>query len=143
MIAVGSNAREVSIFSFALSSQHRSSSEDDFMQYSTSNTYGNLSDKILPCDRLFELVSSRGSMAIPRDASGKVLRNRNMKVVKAFGKLGCNIPSLSFSSDRDGQAESLVVKDIRGALWFLHLWTTEMKRISTVPGSHVSNFQPE
>jgi hypothetical protein len=42
-----------------------------------------------------------------------------------------NIPSLTFADDTEGDAESVVAKDIKGFLWFLNIWDRTWQRLST------------
>jgi hypothetical protein len=64
---------------------------------------------------------------------GHVRRDENFRLKLNLPRgIGHNIPSISFSSDENGEAETIVAKDIKGALWLLCLWVAEWKRIPTI-----------
>lgn len=72
---------------------------------------------------------------------GRVARNRSFHLrLKLYKGMGTNIPTISFSSDSSGEAETIVAKDIRGALWLLRLWEPDWKRIPTVNPEHEQEF---
>ena len=60
-------------------------------------------------------------------------RNSNGRKILKLGPDGHNIPSISFASSINGEAESILAADIHGNLWILEIWSNARTR---VPGMH-------
>jgi hypothetical protein len=121
LIAVGSNSHEVQVFAFALStSAHEkptSTTEIRREKHSTSP----------PNHVRFPRIEK-----IPRTNGGKVVRDRNFRLLFKLHDLGDNIPSVAFSDSIDGDADTVIAADIRGALWFFRLWEDGWKRLPSI-----------
>lgn len=125
LIAVSSNSHEVQVFAFALSN-------NSYAKRSFYDGQGNIVTfaEITYLSQRFPKVSQE----MPKmGIEGKIGRDRNFRLVFKLEAIGDNIPSISFSDDVYGDAETIVVKDIRGALWFFNLWNNVWKRLPNVP----------
>ncbi|KFY60066.1 hypothetical protein V497_03896 [Pseudogymnoascus sp. VKM F-4516 (FW-969)] len=110
LVAVSSNAHEVQVFAFALTSPLQSPKLDSLLPMPNFPS-------------LSPLPSSPPS------------RTTNFRLRIPLGARGDNIPSIAFMSTAKGEADSVVASDIRGALWFLPLWGGgERTRVPTTPG---------
>ncbi|KFY34725.1 hypothetical protein V494_06527 [Pseudogymnoascus sp. VKM F-4513 (FW-928)] len=110
LIAVSSNAHEVQVFAFALSSPA-------------------LTPPLLPSDSTCNFPTLSPTPTSPPS------RASNFRLRLPLGLRGDNIPSIAFTSTPEGEADSIIASDIRGALWFLPLWREGRKtRVPTTPG---------
>ena len=121
LIAVGSNAHEVQVFAFALSasSQEKIENRARFIK----------DEKLAMRVDRFPAIRKK----IQRTADGLIPRTHNFRRILKLNPRGDNVPSVSFADDTDGEAETVVAKDVRGALWFLHIWDGTWQRLATVP----------
>jgi len=124
LIAVGSNAHEIQVFAFALSAS----------AYEEAPSVGKTGrrkphhppatgDVQFPMVKLPELLQTRG---------GKVYRDQNFRLVFKLDVIGDNIPSVGFSDSTEGDADTVIAADIRGALWFFRLWEDGVKRLPSI-----------
>lgn len=126
LIAVSSNFHEVQVFVFALSG------EVERKHDSWAQIHGDQSGS--PHVEFPEF---------PKSHVGKgICRAENFRLKLHLTDIGDNIPSISFASDKDGDAMTVVASDIRGALWFLSIWTDAWKRLPTVLPSANAQRQP-
>jgi hypothetical protein len=79
---------------------------------------------------------------LPQIENKKIARDSNFRMVFKLEPLGDNIPYVAFSDDVHGDAQSIVAKDIRGALWFFSLWTEKRKRLQPVTDEVSSRNSP-
>ncbi|KAL5347006.1 hypothetical protein ACLOAV_008149 [Pseudogymnoascus australis] len=114
LLAVSSNAHEVQVFAFALSSP------------------------IPTCVPTPRTAASVENFPIAeRLTSSPKSRDTNFRICIPLGPRGDNIPSIAFTSAPDGEADKVIASDIRGALWFLPLWGAEdPTRVPTTPGGN-------
>ncbi|OBT67581.1 hypothetical protein VE03_03834 [Pseudogymnoascus sp. 23342-1-I1] len=81
---------------------------------------------------------------VGRALAGPKTRDYNFRVRVKLEPRGDNIPSIAFTSMPDGEADSVVASDIRGALWFIPLWANEHPtRVSTRPGGTNWRREPQ
>jgi hypothetical protein len=124
LIAVGSNAHEIQVFAFALSAP----------TYEVASSIGKTQRPKLylppaarcmqfPKVKLSEVLQTRG---------GKVLRDQNFRLVFKLGDIGDNIPSVAFSDSPEGDADTIIAADIKGALWFFRLQEDGVKRLPSI-----------
>lgn len=127
LLAVGTNEHAVEIFAPALSS------------HETGCDYTGI--RTLHGERYY---SFKGIGSVLRDKYGTVRRDFDWKLkIRLHDKIGHNVPAIAFTSDIEGNAESIIAKDVRGALWFLSLWQDIWKRIATVAENDSVDFEPE
>lgn len=127
LIAVSSNLHEVQVFVFALSVVFR----------------GGICVGGYPGHSNEQFREFTKKSPVPRsEATGKILRAVNFRLKLPLTDIGDNIPSISFASDQDGEAFSVVASDIRGALWFLGIWDRTLKRLPMVLSSVNVRRQP-
>jgi hypothetical protein len=121
LIAAGSNNHEVQVFAFALS---KPSSKPTVTTYDGARAPNPLSlPARFPVCKLEEL---------PRCENKKVSRDFNFRMVFKLEPAGDNVPCVAFSDDSNGDAQSIVAKDIRGFLWFFSLWTKNLTRLPSM-----------
>lgn len=135
LIAVGSNSHELQVFAFALSAPVHDNptciteTEDRQEKYLTS-----------PPNHVQFPRIDRAELA--RTNSGKVARHQNFRLLFKLGPLGHNIPSVAFSNSVDGDADTVIAADIRGALWFFRLWEDSWKRLPSIYEPLDPNLNP-
>jgi len=124
LIAVGSNAHEIQVFAFALSASayDKASSIEETQR---PKPY------LPPAARCVRFPEAKLSEVLKMD-SGKVIRDQNFRLVFKLGALGDNIPSVAFSDSTEGDADTIIAADIRGALWFFRLWEDGVKRLPSI-----------
>lgn len=118
LIAAGSNNHEVQVFAFALSKLCSRSTVTTYNKTKNSNSPQSFPGRF-PVYELEEL---------PRYENKKVSRDFNFRMVFKLEPSGDNVPCVAFSDDSNGDAQSIVAKDIRGFLWFFSLWTEHRNR---------------
>jgi hypothetical protein len=124
LIAVGSNAHEIQVFAFALSaSAYEEAPLTGKTQQPKPSTPPTTNSVQFPKVNLSELSRTQG---------GTVVRNRNFRLVFKLGAIGDNIPSVAFSDSAEGDADTIIAADIRGALWFFRLWEDGVKRLPSI-----------
>ena len=121
LIAVGSNAREVQVFAFALSTPDQGKVQS-LVRFKRD-------EKLAMRIEKFPVIKTR----ISRTLDGLIPRKYNFRRILKLNLRGDNIPSVSFGDDVFGEAETVVAKDIRGAVWFLHIWNGTWQRLATAP----------
>jgi hypothetical protein len=131
LIAVGSNNHEVQVFAFGLAKSVSKTRRATFCRG------GKPSTSIPPSPRRFPELTEP-----PVTENRKIARDSNFKLVFKLGAIGDNIPYVAFSDDVRGDAQSIVAKDIRGALWFFNLWTGKSKRLQPVTDEVSSRDAP-
>jgi hypothetical protein len=100
LIAVGSNAWEVTVFAFALSHTN------------TAFTFPEVDNSpMLECGQTaFQLQRHFRS------------RTRMWRIVLPLGRMGHNVPNLAFIDDEAGEAEKVAATDVVGNVWLLDIW---------------------
>jgi hypothetical protein len=121
LIAVGSNSREVQVFAFALSTPDQGKLQSR-VRFSRDEKLAMRIDK-------FPIIKKK----IRRTPDGLIPRRYNFRRILKLNLRGDHIPSVTFGDDVFGEAETVVAKDIRGAVWFLHIWNGTWQRLATVP----------
>lgn len=112
LIAVGSNAHEIQLFAFALSKQ------------------GYRPSRPLKAGHVRFPKVERSELS--RTHGIRVLRDRNFRLVFNIGTVGDNIPSVAFSDSAEGDADTIIAADIKGALWFFRLWEDDFRRLAPI-----------
>lgn len=132
LIAVGSNARKVEVFAFALTglpcasmSPNLASEPPELFrrvcwdaQRTIIQTEGFLAHLIDPShpDTYIYLAAVEASMA---------RRDANWHMTFDTGSAGHNIPNVTFSSTQNGDADKAVAVDVKGNVWLIDLWSTD------------------
>lgn len=108
LIAVSSNRKEVTVFAFAL----------DRLPLSPMPTTDRAVISYLSAKETFPPLNTQNTRKIkPHE-----YRSMNYKRVLRLHRMGHNIPSITFSDDEHGVAQSVLAIDILGALWTLNIW---------------------
>lgn len=132
LIAVGSNAHEVQVFAFALSAAaYEEASSIRKCRRPKPHPPPTARCVQFPKVKLSEVLQTHG---------GKVFRDQNFRLVFKLGAIGHNIPSVAFSDSTDGDADTIIAVDIKGALWFFRLWEDDVKRLPSIyepPDPHI------
>jgi hypothetical protein len=124
LIAVGSNAHEVQVFAFALStSTYEEASLIGEIRRPKASCGPVACDVHFPKAKQSELLRARG---------GRVLRDQNFRLVFSLRTIGDNIPSVAFSDSAEGDADTIIAADIKGALWFFRLWEDSFRRLASI-----------
>lgn len=119
LIAVGSNAHEVTVFAFALNT------ETEGTEPTTESEIPSMGKQF--CKFRFP-DCSLADVLWKRD--GSVDRDFNFKIrFKLKSPEGDNVPSIAFADNEYGEAETIIAKDIKGALWLFNIWEDQMKRL--------------
>jgi hypothetical protein len=124
LIAVGSNAHEIQVFAFALSASV-------YDEASSTKETQRPKPYLPPAARCVQFPDVKLSKVL-KTCGGKVIRDQNFRLVFKLGTLGDNIPSMAFSDSMEGDADTIIAADIRGALWFFRLWEDGMKRLPSI-----------
>jgi hypothetical protein len=128
LIAVSSNSHEVQVFAFALTPSE--SEKPKRNRHPIALYEGRV--------RFPEIRQS----SIPKTEDGQIARDQGFRLVFRLPPIGHNIPAVSFSDDVDGEAETIVAKDIKGAVWFYRIWESKWKRLPTIAEESDPNAQP-
>jgi hypothetical protein len=121
---VGSNAHEIQVFAFALS-------ESAYEETSSIGKPRQSKPYLPPGARCVQFPQVKLS-EVCQTHGGKVSRDQNFRLVFNLGALGHNIPSVAFSDSPEGDADTIIAIDIRGALWFFRLWEDDVKRLPSI-----------
>jgi hypothetical protein len=121
LIAVGSNSHEIQVFALALATSSQEKSQNRLRLSSRDRNAARLEK--------FPILKQK----IPRAVDGQPSRNYNFRRILKLDARGDNIPSVSFADNIYGEAETVVAKDVKGALWFLHIWNGTWQRLATFP----------
>lgn len=124
IIAVSSNLHNVCVFVFALTgASYKHTVEADSVE---------LFRNVVKDENGNAVDPRRGSSQTPGETdsykAAKVLerlirhRDANWRIVLETGRTGTNIPNITFSDDRHGEADKIVAVDINGALWLMDIW---------------------
>ena len=124
LIAVGSNAHEIQVFAFALS-------EPAYEETSSIGKPQRPKPYLPPAARYVRFPQVKLSEVL-QTPGGKVFRDQNFRLTFKLGALGENIPSVAFSDSPEGDADTIIAADIRGALWFFRLWEDGVKRLPSI-----------
>ncbi|ETS87575.1 hypothetical protein PFICI_01403 [Pestalotiopsis fici W106-1] len=127
LIAVGSNLHAVTVFAPALSLE---SPEPDVL----AGSFWQSIKKTLDGSAVEFPETLRACFPT---ATGRVLKQRtcNWKITLDTSPAGSNIPNLTFSNDKDGNADKVVAVDIEGNLWLMNIWSFDVP-FQKIPSLH-------
>ncbi|KAI1758601.1 hypothetical protein GGR53DRAFT_516534 [Hypoxylon sp. FL1150] len=122
IIAVSSNLHTVSVFVFALtgaSYQHTKAADSvELFRNVMKDERGKVID--------VRKSSPRAPGANPETCKALEAsiqhRDANWRIVLETGRVGTNIPNITFSDDQHGEADMVVAVDINGTLWLMDIW---------------------
>lgn len=140
MVAIGTNARTVEVFALALADK----------QLNCLPGQGGLRDWAIYDHGSRRCAEDKNhtyrlDCVLPCHQDGSMCRALNFKIILRLDPfIGHNIPALAFSSDKNGEADLIIAKDVRGALWFMEIYSGHWKRLQTVEwNDEDDDFDPQ
>jgi hypothetical protein len=100
LLAVSSNAKEITVFALALTAPP-----------------GRLEEVMM--DDSPTLACGQTALELQRSVQS---RTASWRIVLPLGKHGHNVPSISFCDNVDGEAETVVACSVIGCTWFFDIW---------------------
>lgn len=127
LIAVGSNLHCVTVFAPALSNGSADSDLHSREFYKTIRK------------PISGVVTTSPEGSLFDSTTTQLLRQRtvNWRIILDTTGAGDNIPNLTFSNDKEGNAEKVVAIDVQGNIWLMDIWTFNVPFL-TIPGIHRS-----